>query len=136
MKSEYEINAEQFCKRNNVKITISYKDVEYGRIVKGSYNNLYRARIDRNHKTYSFDFHDSVYNYLRNERPTKYDVLACLTKYEVYGDVWDFATEFGYEITSKEEYRNVERIFKAVQKEYKNVLRLFGDVIDELWEIW
>ena len=133
--NEYTKQADVFCKKYNVKISISYKDTEYGHMMKNHYNNLYRVRIDREHKTFSFDFHDSVHNYLNCERPTKYDVLACLTKWEDPDDVWDFASLYGYEITSKEEYRKTEKICKAVHKEYKNVMRLFSDCIDELSEI-
>lgn len=117
-------------------MTISFKDCVYGAFNDNAYHNIYRVRIDWNHKTYSFDFTDSVYNTEQNERPSCYDVLACLQTYELdVTDVWDFAKEYGYEINDRESYKKVERTFKAVQKEYRNVIRLFGDVIEELTKI-
>lgn len=134
--TDYIKEAKDFLKRNNAKMTISFKDCVYGAFNDNEYHNIYRVRIDRNHKTYSFDFTDSAYNTERNERPNCYDVLACLEKYEPYStDVWDFAEEFGYEIHDRESYKKVEKTFKAVKKEYANVMRLFGDVIEELTEI-
>lgn len=142
--NEYDLQAKEFLKRNNAKMTISHvmeKGHVYGRstsewkraTITGGW--LYRVRIDRNGKTWSFQFSDSVYNRIHNKRPRPYDVLACIEKYEPYGDVWDFAREYGYEINSKESYKEIEQIFKAVKKEYNNVIRIFGDCIDELCKI-
>ena len=107
-------------------------------------HNVYRVRIDRNNKTFSFNFIDSSYNYQNNKRPTCYDVLSCLTKYDV-GSYHDFCNEFGYEpydydynyIRVNGEYYNKDsyKTYKAVVKEYNNVMRLFSDVIEELAEI-
>ena len=139
MKSEYDVMAINFLKRIGAKMTISHISEGKTSYCSGFWKKsdmtggwLYRVRIDRNHKTWSFNFSDSKANYINNERPTPYDVLACLTKYEPYGDVWDFANEYGYKINSRETYENTERIYKAVKKEYENVVRIFGDVIDEL----
>ena len=135
--SEYEKQAIDFLKKYGAKMTISHVFDEWGGYRKGKITDgwLYRVRIDRNGKSWSFQFSDSVYNKLHNKRPTKYDVLACIEKYEPYGDVWDFANEFGYEINDRESYKETERTFKAVCKEYRNVIRMFGDCIEELCEI-
>lgn len=89
----------------------------------------------RGGKSYQFPFYDSAYNTQRGERPTAYDVLACIEKYEPYGDVWDFASEYGYTIEDRESFQRVERIFKACQTQARKIERLFGDVMDELYEI-
>lgn len=135
--TEYDVKAKEFLKKYGAKMTISHVFDEWGGYRKGKMTDgwLYRVRIDRNGKTWSFDFSDSVHNRLRNKRPTPYDVLACIEKYEPYGDVWDFANEYGYEINDRKSYKETERIFKAVCKEYRNVIRMFGDCIDELCEI-
>ena len=134
--TDYIKEAKDFLKRNNTKMTISFKDCVYGAFDDKAYHNIYRVRIDRNHKTYSFNFTDSAHNTEQNKRPNCYDVLACLQKYEPYAtDVWDFAKEYGYEINDRESYKKCEKTFKAVKKEYENVMRLFGDVIEELEEI-
>lgn len=142
--NEYDIQAREFLKKHNAKMTISHV-MEKGYVYRRKFSEwkrstmtngwLYRVRIDRNGKTWSFQFSDSLHNYLNNKRPRPYDVLACIEKYEPYGDVWDFAREFGYEICDRESYQKTERTFKAVQKEYRNVMRMFGDCIDELCEI-
>lgn len=62
--------------------------------------------------------------------PTAYDILTCLTKYDV-GTFENFCGDFGYDTDS----RSAERIYKSVCEEWKAVDRLFSDVIDELQEI-
>lgn len=143
--NEYDIQAREFLKKHNAKMVISHvmeKGYVYGRPTsewkRSTMTNgwLYRVRIDRNGKTWSFQFSDSLHNYLNNKRPRPYDVLACIEKYEpYYDDVWDFAKEFGYTICDRESYRETERIFNAVKKEYRNVERMFGDCMEELCEI-
>lgn len=56
----------------------------------------------------------------KEARPTYYDVLACLTKYEP-GTFEDFCSEYGYD----EDSRTAERIYFAVQKEFANLKRIF-----------
>ena len=135
--SNYETNAVNFLRSHNAKMKIYHIMDNYGcwetSGMTGGY--LYRVRIDREGKTWSFNFSDSLHNRHNNLRPGKYDVLACIEKYEPYGDVWDFASEFGYEINSRNSYKETEKIFKAVRREYRNVIRMFGDCIDELREI-
>ena len=136
--NDYDRQAIDFLRKHNAKMTISHVSEKQHKEWKRSSMTdgwLYRVRIDRNGKSWSFRFSDSLWNYFHNKRPTPYDVLACIEKYEPYGDVWDFAREFGYEIYDRESYRKTERTFKAVQKEYRNVMRMFGDCIDELCEI-
>ena len=74
-------------------------------------------------------------NQKKRVAPTAYDVLSCLTKYEVDGDVWEFAREFGYEINKRESFNRVDKIHMAVIKEYRDVCRVFGDVLEQLCEI-
>lgn len=135
MMSEYTKQAKEFLKKTGAKMTISYKD--YAPYFEGEkeYRNIYRVRIDRNGKSWSFNFGDSIASTNNGDRPTAYDVLACITKYEPAADVWDFAEEYGYNIDSRQEYNKVNRIYKAVCREYKNAVRMFGDVLDDLAEI-
>jgi hypothetical protein len=63
--------------------------------------------------------------------PTSYDVLACLTKYDV-GTLEDFCYEFGYDSDSK----TADRVYAAVKEEWLNVCRIWNDSeIEELAEI-
>lgn len=67
----------------------------------------------------------------RMAKPTEYDVLACMTKYDP-GTFEDFCSDFGYD----EDSRAAERIYFAVQKEYAQLSRLFAyEQMDELREI-
>lgn len=134
--NEYDIQARDFLKKYKAKMTISHV-MEKGEWKRSDMTGgwLYRVRIDRNGKSWSFNFNDSTHNYLSNKRPRPYDVLACIEKYEPYGDVWDFAREYGYEINDRDSYKETERVFKAVCKEYRNVIRMFEDCMDELCEI-
>ena len=134
--SVYEKYASDFLHKANAKMVISHisDNGEWKRSpMTGGY--LYKVRIDRNGKSWTFQFSDCAANYKTNNRPGKYDVLACIEKYKPYGDVWDFATEFGYEIHDRDSFAKTEKIFNSVLREYKNVIRMFGDVIDELREI-
>lgn len=63
--------------------------------------------------------------------PTPYDVLACLTKYDVES-FQDFCDNFGYNIDSIE----ANKIYKACKKEFEEVQKLWNDQeIEKLQEI-
>lgn len=54
--------------------------------------------------------------------PSEYDVLVCLTKYEV-GTFENFCTDFGYDVDS----RSAEKIYQAVVNEYQSLCTLYND---------
>lgn len=85
----------------------------------------YYCKLRRGHKTYSFPFYDSVANYEKGERPTKYDVLACLDTYDYINGIEDFANEFGYDLC--ESYKETEKIYKACMKQSEKLHGLFTD---------
>lgn len=85
----------------------------------------YYCKLRRGHKTYSFPFYDSVANYEKGERPTKYDVLACLDTYDYINGIEDFANEFGYDLC--ENYKETEKIYKACMKQSEKLHGLFTD---------
>ena len=58
--------------------------------------------------------------------PTEYDILACLTKYDV-GSMDDFMSEFGYEIKCTQDMTNFINTYNAVVKEYNDVRRCFTE---------
>lgn len=135
--NEYEKQAKIFLAKHDAKIEIEFFNL-------GKYwdddkepRNIYKFTITRKGKApYSAKFGDSIANTIRGEKPTAYDILACLTKNEPSGDIWDFANEYGYTIDSKETYNRVNKIFNAVNYEYRRVEYLFGDCMDELQEIY
>ena len=63
--------------------------------------------------------------------PNAYDILSCLTKYDV-GSFEDFCSEFGYDVDS----RSAEKTYKAVVKEYEGLSMLYSDEeLEEMSEI-
>lgn len=90
-------------------------------------------------------FWDSVINTRKNRlaheecrlwrKPTAYDILACLTTYDV-GDIEDFISEFGLEIKKRGDFTRIQNIYNAVKKEYEDVCRCFTEEqIEKLQEI-
>ena len=135
---KYEQIAEDFC--NKYGVTIDFKR---GKRTDGLMSDCgldYYIAITRDKKRWHFWFTDSVYNKEHNIEPTKYNILACLQKYEV-GDFNDFCCEFGYEEYTENNYGRLKinseanKIYNAVKKEYENVQRIFEDCMDELVEI-
>ena len=138
----YEAMAKEFCEKTGTKVIIKYKEKKLNPwnatdYTKNWIHDIYRITIKRDGKQFSFNFTQSKNGTDNGEKPTEYDILACLTKYDV-GSFEDFCAEFGYELYN-EEYtsynKNSKRTYNAVVKEYNNVMRLFKDVIEELAEI-
>lgn len=145
--SKYEQQAQGFLDRTGTSIDIVF-------LRKGKYfpkdkeeRDIYDVTLKRGEQEYSFTFGQSLaktkqdFDYKTGRKsqkrikPTAYDILVCLEKYETPADVWEFAREFGYTIDSRESLAEVEQTCLAVMNEYNNVMRLFGDVIEELREI-
>lgn len=69
------------------------------------------------------------------EKPSAYDVLACLTKYDP-GTFDDFCADFGYSDQPLADYPKVMGIYQAVLDEYRALRRMFSsDELDRLAEI-
>lgn len=131
--SEYTKQAEDFLKATNTEFRV----VEFkGRV--GQFNSMmdkWEVELKRNNEVWTFPFYMGVGN--NGAEPTAYDVLACLTKYDV-GDFEEFCAEFGYDVYDDNYLgynHKSKEIYKAVKDEYKHVLRMFGDCLDELCEI-
>ena len=125
--SKYEAMANAFAEKTGKKLTVlDYKYKPMWGEKQSRY--VFKCRLSRGRKQYTFEFGQSLYN--GSKEPTMYDVLPCLEKSDV-GTFEDFCDEFGYDTDS----RRAERTYNAVRKEYAAVERLFGDVMDELYEI-
>lgn len=90
----------------------------------------YRYVITRNGKQLS-----GQYSARRGETPTAYDILNNLPMYEPEFDLWDFAKRHGYLIGCQRDYDFVLSIYKEYCHNWRGVNKLFGDVLDEFWEI-
>lgn len=126
---DHEQNAIEFAKKHNIKLC-QIGEPKYKKHFADDthFRYVFKMRLSRNGKSYTFNFGQSLAEGAKT--PTMYEVLACLQKYDV-GAYEDFIREFGYEYN-----KTSLKIYKAVVREYEAVERLFGDIIDELREIW
>ncbi len=128
--SEYQRQAAQFLQDSNTECEIHRLGVVHGFPFDDRDRNphvKYHVTLKREGKIYDFPFYDSTRNYQEDRRPTAYDVLACLEKYPVDEDVWDFAREYGYEINDRKSYDRVSNIHRECQNQYAGLLDLFGE---------
>lgn len=69
------------------------------------------------------------------EKPSAYDILACLTKYDP-GTFTDFCQDFGYDDKPMSEYPDVMKTYQSVLDEYHALRRMFSsDQLEQLAEI-
>lgn len=134
-KDDYEKQAADFLKAAGAKLKITYLKTDRYFPDDKEVRDIYRVRIDRKGKSYSYMFGNSIAATHLNERPTKYDVLASVEKYAPYGDVWDFANEYGYEISDRDSFKKTERIYKACKNQAAKFERLFSDCYEQFCEI-
>jgi hypothetical protein len=133
MENQYKEQAQKFCDKNGVKMSIELAKVQSAPLwaVEGSqYGLKYNIKIERADRKWDFSFWGSVHDKENRKKPTAYDVLACITKNET-GSFQNFCDDYGYDTDS----RKALETFLAVGKEWENCERLFGDVIEELQEI-
>lgn len=144
--TDYEKQAEEFLQKTGT--TFSAEFVKHGKhFTDEKYSrDIYTCELRRGDRFYIFQFGQSLKESITPEhrkqiknrkkeleklKPTAYDVLACLQKYDV-GTFEDFCSEFGYDADS----RKAEKIYKAVLDEWRNVQILFSDEeLEELREI-
>jgi hypothetical protein len=121
MDSKYNEQAQAFLDKTNTKCTINY--IGYGPHFDDDKEsrNIYRVTLKRANRSYSFKFGDSIKNSSDGIEPTEYDVLSCLTKYDV-GTFQDFCVEFGYDPDS----RKALKTYNAVCREFKGVCRIWN----------
>ena len=132
----YENQAKDFLKNANATMKIKYHDTTINETWGDKdYRNVYKATIKTPNGQMTITFWDSIYNTNNGIEPTEYDILACLTKYDV-GTIDDFVLEFGYEVNSWGDVKRIEKIYKGCKKEYRNICRIFTDEqIEALCEI-
>lgn len=102
--SEYEKQAQGFLDNHGLKVSITYLDNKPPKWDEESYDhNHYIVRITRKstRKSLTFQFWDSIANSEKGERPTPYDVLACISSDSYkYDSFQDFCGEVGYNTDS------------------------------------
>ena len=129
--TEYEMQANEFLKKTETKMSISRSGEVLGFPGDEGDRRIWRYKyqivMTRHKKQYRFTFYDSHEHWKRNERPSRYSVLACLEKYPVAETTEEFASEFGYSLYTEQDYKRVEKIRKACETQYGRLLDLFGE---------
>ncbi len=118
--SPYEIQANEFLTATKTEFSAVYLRTGKYFYDDKEKRDIYSITLKRGLRSYTFEFGQSIVN--SGEVPTAYDVLACLTKYEV-GTFEDFCSEFGYDTDS----RSAEKTYLAVKDEWLNISRLYND---------
>lgn len=133
MKTNYETQAAELLKSFGVKFSANF--IEYGKHFDDDKQSrdIFNITFRRDRKGFSLRFGQSINDSTGEgtNKPTEYDVLSCIQKYDV-GSFEDFCSEFGYDTDS----RKAEKTYKAVLKEYDKVSNFFTESeIEQLQEI-
>ena len=134
---DYDSRANDFLAKTGTTVKIKFYEYEKHFADDKENRNRYRVTVTRNGKRWSYMFGDSILNTIKGIRPTAYDVLACVEKYDV-GTFHDFCNEFVYDEYDDygRENAKAKRIYKAVCRETEKVNELFGDVFEEFCEVF
>ena len=132
---KYGEQAREFAEKNGVKLYVIREDYGFYFPDDDRQRSIYEMKLTRNGKSYKFTFGQSIAD--TGKFPSYYDVFAVLTKNDPYS-FEDFCADYGYEEYDDYGRRNKKAYdtYKAVSKEYQAVEKLFGDVMDELQEIY
>lgn len=130
----YETQAMDFAKKWGVHLRSRYIGFEKNEAwADGRDMDHWKCKLTTRGRSYTFDFWMGIGH--KGKKPTLYDVLACITKYDP-GDFQSFCDEFGYESSPPSDYPRVHKIWKGCVKEFNAVKRLFSqEAIEELYEI-
>lgn len=123
----------------DLSMVFSHKTTKF---IEGLTNAVYKVTLVNTKHRYTFEFHQSAKGTEEKKKPIAYDILSCLTKYEL-GSFDDFCGDFGYEtqIYDEDINRYIDnpdslKIYKACLNEYKHVKMLWTDKqIEALQEI-
>jgi len=90
--------------------------------------SIFKVTLSNARHSYTFEFGAA----LKDPSCTAYDVLTCLSGSPSYVDMgfYDFCYEFGYDQTAKN-----KDLWKRCVKEGQNVIKLFGNCLEDLYEI-
>lgn len=136
--NEYEKQAKRFLERTETTLEIKESAIQSASrwTKEGEEHGIkYDIKLSNKRGEYNFNFWGSIHDKMlksegKKAQITEYDVLACITKYEV-GTFWDFINDFGYEATEE-----TERTYNAVKEEFESISKLFTEEeLEELREI-
>jgi hypothetical protein len=123
---DYGKQAQDFLTTTGTKITMTKLPGQYQHFESDKKDNVWRdvweVTIQRDDKKISLKFGQSLMESKTHTKPTKYDVLACLTKYDP-GSFKDFCGDYGYSADSI-----ALKMYKAVKDEYKKVCYIWSEM--------
>ena len=130
----YQENTNNFATKHGIKLKVLSSRYGMHFVNDTQSRHIFKLKLSRGKKSYTFEFGQSIA--AGSEKPSIYDVLACLQKYDV-GSFENFCSEFGYYSYNDGsiDYKNSGKIYNAVCKEFEAVERLFSDILEELQEI-
>ena len=128
--SDYDKQIKAWLKKHGVKLTISYQATREYFPEDREVRNVYRWTLRRGNVRVWGTFGDSILDTQEDARPTAYDILSCLTKYDP-GSFENFCSDFGYDADSIKAHRT----YRAVASEWKKISRLLGEESDALSEL-
>lgn len=125
--NEYQKQAKDFLESCGATMTITYLNKSANKNWNETQlRNVYKVTIITPKGGMWVKFYDSIANTESGEKPTEYDILVCLQKYDV-GSFEEFISEFGYEIDEFQDRQRAKNIWYAVRKEYEQVCRCFTE---------
>ena len=120
--SEYNKQTEKFLKETNTEFKAVFLKNSFHFEGDKETRDIYEITLKKGDREYKFKFGTSIRDTEKGIKPTAYNVLSCLQKYDV-GSFEDFCGDFGYD----EDSRKAEKTYKAVVKEWGNVKSLWSD---------
>lgn len=133
MNTDYQKQAIDFLNATSTSFEAKFKTHDFYFADDKEQRDIFRVTLKNKLHTYRFNFGQSISKSTGDgqNKPTPYDVLACLEKYEVT-TFEDFCINYGYDNDSRKAYK----IYKAVLREWKNIEKLFTpEQIETLQEI-
>lgn len=131
--TDYQKQAIDFLNATSTAFTAKFSKNDYHFEDDKQRRDIYHCTLKNKLHRFTFKFGQSTNNstgYGTNP-PTAYDVLACLTKYEV-NTFDDFCADYGYDNDSRKAFK----IYKAVKREWENIKLLWsGEQLEQLREI-
>lgn len=118
--NEYDKQARRFIAKTESEISIEHIKYNYYFDEDKDKRDIYQIKLKRRNREYKFTFGQSLAK--RGEKPTEYDILACLQGYDV-GSFEDFCGDFGYDNDSIKAFQT----YKKVANEFKNLSLLYSD---------
>lgn len=121
----YEFQANKFCRDNNVIITSVFTGHKKHFNCDTQPRDTYAITILRGNASMTINFGQSIAN--KGKKPSSYDILACLTKYNP-GSFEEFCNDFGYDADSRKAYD----IYLLMCKEWQGVKDVFIGILEQL----